>query len=87
MIEERSRLFDKLKEVKFLKPIPSRANFILCQVVQGDAKYIQDELEKKGILIRYYNTPLLRNYIRISVGKPEQTDKVIEALQEIGSKL
>jgi histidinol-phosphate aminotransferase len=86
MIEERSRLFDKLREVKYLKPIPSQANFILCQVVQGDAKYIQDELEKKGILVRYYNTPLLRNFIRISVGKPEQTDKVIGALIEIGER-
>ena len=47
---------------------------------------IQDELEKQGILVRYYNTPLLRNYIRISAGKPEQTDKIIQALQEIGEK-
>jgi histidinol-phosphate aminotransferase len=86
IIDERSRLFEKLIEINFLKPIPSQANFILCQVVRGDAKYIQDELEKKGILIRYYNTPLLRNYIRISVGKPAQTDKIIEALHEIGER-
>jgi histidinol-phosphate aminotransferase len=86
MIEERARLFQKLCELRYLQPIPSQANYILCRVVRGDAKYIQDELEKKGILVRYYNTPLLRNYIRISVGKPEQTDRVIEALQEINSK-
>jgi len=87
IINERTRLFEKLQGVKYLKPIPSQANFILCRVARGDAKYIQDELEKKGILVRYYNTPLLRNYLRISVGKPEQTDKVIEALKEIGGKL
>jgi len=86
MIDERFRLFDKLSEVKYLKPIPSQANFILCEVVQRDAKYIQDELEKKGILVRYYNNPLLRNYIRISVGKPGQTDMIIEALHEIGGR-
>jgi histidinol-phosphate aminotransferase len=86
IINERVRLLENLREVKYLKPIPSQANFILCQVTQGEAKKIQDELEKKGILVRYYNTPLLRNYIRISVGKPEQTDRVIKELKEIGER-
>lgn len=84
MIEERARLFAKLQKLDFLKPVPSQANFILCEVVRGDAKQIQNDLEKRGILIRYYNTPLLKNYIRISAGKPEQTDKIIAALGIIG---
>jgi histidinol-phosphate aminotransferase len=87
MVEERGRLFKKLQKLKFLHPIPSRANFVLCEVVRGRARTIQDELEKEGILIRYYATPLLQNYIRISVGKPEHTDRVIEALQELGEKI
>jgi len=86
MIRERDRLFAKLGNLDFVKPIPSQANFILCEVTRGDAKWYQDELEKRGILIRYYNTPLLRNYFRISVGKPEQTARIIEALQELGRK-
>jgi histidinol-phosphate aminotransferase len=86
MIEERGRLMHKLQGLDFLKPVPSRANFILCEVLRGDARWFQDELEKQGILIRYYNTPLLQNYFRISVGKPEQTDKIIEALEELGRK-
>jgi histidinol-phosphate aminotransferase len=86
MIEERARLFTELQKLDFLMPVPSQANFILCEVTRGDAKAIQDDLEKRGILIRYYNTPLLRNYIRISAGKPEQTDKIIRALQELGGK-
>ncbi|MDD5704191.1 MAG: aminotransferase class I/II-fold pyridoxal phosphate-dependent enzyme, partial [Dehalococcoidales bacterium] len=84
MIEERGRLFQKLEQLEFLKPLPSQANFILCEVIKGDARFYQEELEKQGILVRYYNTPLLRNYIRISAGKPEQTDKVIKALSELG---
>ncbi len=84
MIEERERLWRKLEEVNFLKPVPSKANFILCEVVKGKANVIQDELEKQGILVRYYNTPLLHNYIRISVGKPEHTDRIIEALKRLG---
>jgi histidinol-phosphate aminotransferase len=86
MIEERDRLFSVLQKMDFLKPVPSQANFILCEVTRGSAKLLQDNLEKRGILIRYYNTPLLRNYIRISAGKPEQTDKIITALHELGGK-
>jgi histidinol-phosphate aminotransferase len=84
IIAERERLFQNLKSIKFLKPIPSRANYVLCEVTQGEASLLQKKLEQKGILVRYYNTKLLRNYIRISAGKPEQTDKVIQVLQEIG---
>lgn len=87
MIEERGRLFKKLEDLGFLKPIPSHANFILCEMVRGNAKMLQDELEKLGILVRYYNTPLLHNFIRISVGKPEQTDRIISALQNLGNKV
>ncbi len=86
MIQERGRMFGMLQELPFLKPVPSQANFVLCEVTRGDAKYLQDELLRRGILVRYYNTPLLRNYIRISAGKPEQTNKIIQALKEIGGK-
>jgi histidinol-phosphate aminotransferase len=87
MVEERGNLFAGLKKLKFLKPVPSRANFILCQVIRGQANLIQDDLEKQGILIRYYATPLLKNYIRISVGKPEHTRRVLRALQKLGEKI
>ena len=86
MIEERDRLFVELQKLDFLKPVPSQSNFILCEVTRGDAKQLQDGLEALGILIRYYNTPLLKNYIRISAGKPEQTAKIIGALGKIGGK-
>jgi histidinol-phosphate aminotransferase len=84
--EERPRMFEALSSVNYLKPIPSRGNFILCEVLKGKASLIQQELEDRGILIRYYNTPLLRNYIRISVGKPEHTGALVNALQEIGER-
>jgi len=87
MKEERIRLFEMLKGVDYLKPVPSQANFILCEVVKGKASDIQDDLEKQGILVRHYNNPLLKNYIRISVGKPQHTDRIIKALKEIGEKI
>ncbi len=84
IVVERERLAAELKKLKFLKPFPSQANFVFCSVLNGSASKIQQELEKRGILIRYFDIPLLRNALRIGVGKPEHTDAVIKALREVG---
>ena len=84
IIAERDRLFNELKKLKWLKPFPSQANFILCSVLNGKASELRQGLQDKGILVRYFDKPLLRDFIRISVGKPEHTDALIKTLQEIG---
>lgn len=90
IISERRRLFEALAAFPQLTPWPSEANFILCTVaghnaagIAGDAAAIQQEMRRRGILIRHFNTPLLRNYIRVSVGKPEHTDALVAALNDI----
>ena len=83
IVAERERLFAELKKVKWLKPYPSQANFILCAVPNGKARELKQELQNRGILVRYFDKPLLRNYLRISAGKPEHTDVLIKTLQEI----
>ncbi len=82
IITERERLFTELGKIEWLKPVPSQANFILCEVLKGEAKGLRQRLQDKGILVRYFDQPLLRNFIRISVGKPEHTDALIKALRE-----
>ena len=84
IITERERLFGELKKLKWLKPFPSRANFIFCSVLNGKARELKQKLQDKGILVRYFDQPMLRDCIRISVGKPEHSDALIKALQEIG---
>jgi histidinol-phosphate aminotransferase len=102
IIKERERLFGKLKELGWLKPYPSQANFILCSLSYPSepsapchseevprksrrpknlAKEIWQGLRKKGIFIRYFDTPRLKDCLRISVGRPEDTDALIEALK------
>ncbi len=83
IITERERLFGELKKLKWLKPFPSQANFIFCSVLAGEARELQQKLQKRGILVRYFDQPHLRNGIRFSVGKPEHNDALIKTLQEI----
>lgn len=83
ILKERERLFSKLAEIKCFKPLPSKANFILCHIMNCDAAGIHRELQKRGIFTRYFDSPLLKDYLRISVGKPEHTETLIKALREI----
>lgn len=85
IVAERERLFQKLASLGFLRPIPSQANFILCRTLEGEGRRIKDQLEQRGILIRHFDRPGLSDFIRISVGRPEHTDALIEALREMGA--
>jgi histidinol-phosphate aminotransferase len=80
---ERQRLFAALQTIAFLRPYPSQSNFILCDVIGQEGKTLKEKLEVQGILVRHYNKPGLKNCIRISVGRPEQTDRVIAALESL----
>jgi histidinol-phosphate aminotransferase len=80
IVAERERLYTELKEFDFLHPYPSRSNFILCRVLGRDARELKLSLEREGILVRYFDKLRLRDCIRISVGKPEQTGALLVAL-------
>ncbi|KAL1807522.1 hypothetical protein ACET3Z_024512 [Daucus carota] len=79
LVQERERLFRKLKEVPFLNPYPSCSKFILCEVTSAkDAKKLKEGLSKMGVIIRHYNNKELSCYVRVSVGKQEQTDALMQ---------
>ncbi len=83
IIAERDRMFSQLKRIPWMKVYPSRSNFFLCRLTGRDPRAVQAELAKRGILIRYFNKPGLRDCLRISVGKPRDTDALMKALEEL----
>jgi histidinol-phosphate aminotransferase len=79
---ERARLLAELPATApYLRPHPSQANFVLCDVVERSARDLKLALEQRGILVRHYNKPGLDNCIRISVGRPDQTDRLLAELR------
>jgi len=67
-----------------IQPLPTYSNFVLFTVTGGNkvAKQLHDDLERLGVLIRYYGgKPILQNYIRISAGRSGDTDKLIAAMR------
>jgi histidinol-phosphate aminotransferase len=87
IIKERARLAGLLSDLPGFEVIRSATNFILCHLNGIEAKELHARLRQRGILIRYFDTPLLQNHLRISVGLPEHTDALITALREIISEL
>jgi len=87
IVRERERLFDDLASVPFLRGFPSKANFILYRTQGIDAGELWRRLRQQGIFVRHFDTPGVKDCIRITVGKPEHSDRLLAALKEIGGSL
>jgi len=87
LVAEREVLMRALRDISFLEPYQSKSNFILCQVSEGwEAQAVKEKLANEfGVMVRHYNKPLLKGYIRISVGTPKQTEVLMKALKAIDS--
>lgn len=65
-----------------LRYIPSNGNFILVNI-GIDSSFAEKEFLKRGIVIRNGEEFGLPQWLRISVGRPEENRKVTETLKEI----
>ncbi len=83
IITERQRLFERLQKIAWLETYPTEANFILCRVVGRDAYQVKVKLAQAGILVRYFNKPGLEDHIRISVGRPQDSETLLSKLMEL----
>ncbi|MDT8447936.1 MAG: histidinol-phosphate transaminase [bacterium] len=83
LIEIRQECQARLADFKALTPYPSQSNFILCRVEGYSAKQLKLDLENRGILVRYFETAELNNFIRVSMGRRDQMAKLYQALTEI----
>lgn len=78
---ERERMRAALEQTGWLAPLPSATNFLLVRVLDRDPITVKRALAECGILIRAFKSPRLQNYIRISIGAPEQNRAVMDALR------
>lgn len=83
MRQEHDRLFGALQQIEGLAPTPSAANFFAVRTSIPPPQLFA-ELHARGILIRDVSkAPMLTDYVRISVGTPEENDRLLAALHEI----
>ena len=83
ILEERDRMMGLLRAIPGVEPWPTQANFILCRLPQGRGQEIFEGLCRRGIFLRYFGSGELKDYVRVSVGLPHETDAVVQALTEL----
>jgi len=77
----RERLTSSLRALGFAVP-PSQANFVFARRPGRDLEPVYLGLRSRGVLVRYFATPELRDGLRISVGSDAETDLLLKALTE-----
>ena len=83
VVEERERLFSRLQGIRGIRPLRSGGNYVLSHLETRRVDELFEDLASRGIFLRRFGHERLAEYFRISVGTPEQTDAVVEALAEL----
>ena len=78
---EKEDFFSFLSELANITPFLSEANFILCKFKNNDSEIVFNKLAKEGIFVRKFSDGNLKNYLRISIGKPEQMKKIKKVIK------
>lgn len=86
VIDERASMVASLEALGF-EVLPSAANFVLCRHPAGTGDVVASYLREYGIIVRHFDKPRIRDYLRITVGSPEQTNALVKALGEILERL
>jgi len=64
--------------------LPSAANFIFARHPQHDAAALAAGLREHGVIVRHFKMGRIDQFLRISVGAPEQNQALLDALKRIG---
>lgn len=80
----RARLAAALRGLGYEVP-DSQANFVLARRPGVDQRPVLEALKQRRILVRWFDTPELRDALRISVGTDAEIDALLRALEELAT--
>jgi histidinol-phosphate aminotransferase len=64
---------------------PSQANFVLVRQTGQNLKGVYEELKRRKILVRYFDTARLQDCLRITVGTPKEIQALLKEMATINS--
>lgn len=83
VIDSREKLVGELKGLGF-EVLPSAANFVFARHPLRDAAQLAAGVREQGVIVRHFTAPRIAQFLRISIGTPEQNAALIEALSGLG---
>lgn len=63
--------------------LDSRSNFLFASTERKNGGELYEKLKQKGVLVRHFNAPRIQNWLRITIGTPEQMEAFLAALDNI----
>lgn len=82
IIQTRTWVTEELQSLGF-KVLPSQTNFVFTTHETYPAERLYEALRQRNILIRYFKTKPIDNYVRITIGTDEEMKQLIRAIEEI----
>ncbi|MEM6507532.1 MAG: histidinol-phosphate transaminase [Planctomycetota bacterium] len=83
VIGQRERLTNELRQRGF-EVLDSQSNYVLTAPPDKlPAQGLYADLKARNLLVRYFDAPRLDDKLRITVGTPEQVDKLLNAIDEL----
>ncbi|MBR3692394.1 MAG: histidinol-phosphate transaminase [Clostridia bacterium] len=82
VIKTREETAENLRKLG-ARVLPSRANFLFVSLPGIPGAQVLAALRARGILVRHFSAPRISDFVRITVGTPEQMDKLCAALADI----
>ena len=61
----------------------SKANFIFARHEEISGEEIYNKLRERGVLVRYFGTDRIKDYVRITVGSDDEMDALINSVKDI----
>ena len=80
--ETREMTTKRLRETGFTV-LDSKANFIFAKSDAVSGRVLYEELKKKGVLVRFWGKEKIEDFLRITIGTPEQMEILLEKTAEI----
>ena len=63
--------------------LDSRANFVFASTGRINGGALYKKLKENGILVRHFDAPRIENWLRITIGTPEQMQALMDAVDKI----
>ncbi|MBD1553313.1 histidinol-phosphate transaminase [Pseudomonas typographi] len=79
VIDSREQLVAQLREQGF-EVLPSAANFVFARHPTRDAAQLAARLREQGVIVRHFTQARIAQFLRITVGTPQQNQALIAAL-------
>ena len=82
IIRTRTQTTEKLKKLGFTV-LDSKTNFVFAKHPKLPGKALYEVLKERGILVRHFDTSLLTDFNRITIGTDSQMDTLCDTIGKI----